>query len=125
METAININERVQVFCRNVIAVDAHLDDNVSKPYQRHPLAQDWARVSKVAEELGEAINELILWTGQNPRKGNADSTARERLITELQDVALTAIYAIQHFTKESDARTAIFGVWDRSSYHLKRLQAV
>jgi hypothetical protein len=123
MDTAININERVQSFCRTIMAVDSYLDERVADCYKEQPWAQDWARVAKIMEEGGEAVAELIAWSGQNPRKPQ-DEDARGRLLTELQDVALTAIYAIQHFTKEDDARTAIFGVWDRAAYHRRRLEA-
>jgi hypothetical protein len=80
--------------------VDFILDMKVSGMYKYQPLAQDWARVAKVAEELGETIAELILFTGQNPRK-NQDPEAYYRLLAELADTAMTGIYAIQHFTKD------------------------
>lgn len=86
----------------NVEAIDAWLDKNVSSPYTSMSLAQDWARVAKISEEAGEAIAELILLTGQNPRKGTHPEAYR-RLLMELADTALTAIYAIQHFTKNID----------------------
>lgn len=87
---------------RNVVEFDKWLDDNVSALYGYPSLAQDWARVAKLSEETGEAVAELILATGQNPRKG-IDDDAIIRLQNELADVALTAIYAIQHFTKDID----------------------
>lgn len=83
-----------------VTRVDQILDSLVSDKYQDQPLAQDWARVAKVTEEIGEAIAELILFTGQNPRKSQ-DSQAYERLLMELADTSMTAVYAIQHFTKD------------------------
>jgi hypothetical protein len=79
--------------------VDAMLDQGTGSCYREQPLAQDWARVAKLAEETGEAIAELILATGQNPRKP-LDGNAKARLLHELADAALTGIYAIQHFTK-------------------------
>jgi hypothetical protein len=81
---------------------DNHLDTGVAQEYKDQPLAQDWARVAKVVEECGEAIQELIAYTGQNPRKGKSGSEAV--LLDELADTALTAIYAIQHFTKDRHA---------------------
>jgi len=84
-----------------VEAVDEHLDEKVSSVYKEQPLAQHWARVAKEKEEQGEAIAELILATGQNPRKPE-DQAAYERLLDELADRALTSIYAIQHFTKDT-----------------------
>lgn len=83
--------------------VDEALDARCSGLYHDQPLAQDWARVCKLAEETGEAVSELILWTGQNPRKGT-DLEARSRMLAELADVALGAIYAVQHFTKDVEA---------------------
>jgi hypothetical protein len=89
-----------------LVEIDAWLDDGVALKYDEQPLAQDWARVGKVAEEMGEAIEALIAWTGQNPRKP-ARPSAREELLTELADTALTAILAIQHFTRDVDETVA------------------
>lgn len=79
--------------------VDLWLDGDVAQAYKDQPLAQDWARVCKAEEERGETIAELILATGQNPRK-ERDPEAIDRLIKELADEAWTRILAIQHFTK-------------------------
>jgi hypothetical protein len=87
------ISERV------VKRVDEILDEKVAQEYKDQPLAQDWARVCKEHEEHGEAIAELILATGQNPRKPR-DPEAMDRLCRELADRAMTGVYAIQHFTK-------------------------
>jgi hypothetical protein len=91
----------------HVVALDAWLDDEVSPQYQAQPLAQDWGRTAKVIEELGEAIGELILHTGQNPRKGS-DETARDRMLEELADVVWTGTLCIQHFTKDVDRTDSI-----------------
>lgn len=80
--------------------VDLWLDGAVSEHYKRQPLAQDWARISKVGEELGEAISAFIGLSGQNPRKGIYASY--DDLANELADTALTAIFALQHFTKNT-----------------------
>src|SRR5215469_5437681 len=80
--------------------VDEWLDENVSQEYKDQPLAQDWARISKGIEELGEAVDAQIGVTGQNPRKG-VYATPEERL-DELADQALTAILAMQHFKKNT-----------------------
>lgn len=96
-----NLEKKTMISPDAVAYVDRILDEQVSVLYKNAPLAQDWARTAKVAEEAGEAIAELILLTGQNPRKGY-DPEARERLIRELADTALTAVFAIQHFTKDS-----------------------
>jgi hypothetical protein len=83
-----------------VETVDAWLDGAVAETYQDQPLAQDWARVAKVAEEAGEAVSALIAFTGQNPRKGVCGSEAD--VVAELADVFCTGIFAIQHFTKNT-----------------------
>lgn len=100
--------------------VDQILDEKVSLPYKKQPLAQDWARVSKIGEELGESINELIILSGQNPRKPQNDA-AYERLLKELADTAMTGVYAIQHFTKDIDVTQNY--ILDAQSKHLRRLQ--
>jgi hypothetical protein len=104
---------------QTVARIDAHLDDNVAEVYKQQPLAQDWARISKVTEERGEAIAELIGMTGQNPRKG-VHST-RERLYKELCDVIATGILALQHFTKDEDITAALIA--DHINYLWARIQ--
>ena len=89
--------ERVLAIIRSV---DEWLDAEVAAVYKDQPLAQDWARVCKGQEEQGESVAELILATGQNPRKGT-DPAAQDRLLAELADTAVTAMFAIQHFTKD------------------------
>lgn len=86
---------------QKVAAIDAHLDAKVSQAYKDQPLAQDWARVCKAAEEHGEAVDALIGMTGQNPRKGEYGELAD--LLKELADVMFTGLLAIQHFTKDAD----------------------
>lgn len=79
--------------------VDAWLDSAVSPAYKAQPLAQDWARISKVGEELGEVIDAFILHTGPNHRKPGVD--CMDDVLNELADVACTAILAMLHFTKD------------------------
>lgn len=100
--------------------VDAILDANVSEIYKTMPLAQDWARVAKVIEEAGESISELILYTGQNPRKGEYPERYGQMLM-ELADTAMTSIYAIQHFTKDIDMTEQMLRM--ASVRHLDRLE--
>jgi hypothetical protein len=102
--------------------VDEHLDSGVAGEYKDQPLAQSWARVAKVTEEAGEAIAELILMTGQNPRKPQ-DPAACGRLLKELADVTMTGVYAIQHFTKDADATARI--LYEAQLRYLDRLQEV
>jgi len=100
--------------------VDEILDDEVSAVYKTQPLAQDWARVAKIQEEAGEAIAELILLTGQNPRKP-IDSQAYDRLLAELADTALTAVYAMQHYTKNVSKTASIMHA--AQARHIERLR--
>lgn len=81
--------------------IDQYLDANVSLLYKLQPIGQDWARISKVGEEYGEAVNTFIGVTGQNPRKG--DYSSYDELEKELLDVAATALLAVQHFDKEGE----------------------
>jgi NTP pyrophosphatase (non-canonical NTP hydrolase) len=86
--------------------IDVHLDGEVAQDYKNQPLAQDWARVSKIIEELGEVIGNLILYTGQNPRKrARGDVASLDDVLAELADVAITAMLGMTHFTKDG-ART-------------------
>jgi NTP pyrophosphatase (non-canonical NTP hydrolase) len=100
-----------------IVRLDKWLDDNVSSQYQHQPLAQDWARVSKVAEEVGEAIQALIGTTGQNPRKGVTHQFSD--VVEELADVIITGYLAIQHFSKNIDATMSI--VNSRWEYRMRK----
>ena len=80
---------------------DGWLDEAVAAQYHNQPLAQDWARVAKMSEEIGEAIAELISMTGQNPRKPN-DPEAYAKFLKEMGDAVVTGILGIQHFTKST-----------------------
>jgi hypothetical protein len=112
----------IMVMPQVVKKVDEHLDRMTANDYHLQPLAQDWARVAKLAEEVGEAVSELIQWTGQNPRKG-AHPEARARMMAELADVAMGAIYALQHFTKDlSETQAWMVGAQRR---HMGRIQEV
>lgn len=100
--------------------MDEDLDGEVDERYREQPLAQDWARVAKVSEEVGEAIDALIGVTGQNPRKGEYGS--RSDLVDELADVALTGLYAMQHFVKNADETLGL--LMDRARHHHARRSA-
>ena len=114
--------DNLAVLARAAALMDAWLDANVSAEYKGQPLAQDWARVTKVAEELGQAVEVLIDITGQNPRKPPKGYT-KDDLVTELADVALTAIYAIRHFQgREADPEDAVAVVVERCAAHVQRL---
>lgn len=83
-----------------VAMLDEWLDNHVSEWYRQEPLGQHWARIAKVGEEYGEAVAAFIGHTGQNPRKGFTHT--RRDVLDELVDVYITAILAIQHFTKDT-----------------------
>lgn len=100
--------------------VDMWLDSSVNGDYLDQPLGQDWARISKIAEELGEATAAFIGITGQNPRKGIHGSM--DDLLDELADTALTAILAIQHFSKSSaDTRQRLMSKQEKIYQRINR----
>jgi hypothetical protein len=114
---------------QSVASIDLWLDGAVAVKYQNQPMAQDWARVAKITEELSEAmealdsmtdatdedysrishiliplgksIADLILFTGQNPRKPE-NAEAFGAMLDEIADVVFTGILALQHFTKDA-----------------------
>jgi hypothetical protein len=97
--------------------LDDYLDSQVSQPYKDQPLAQDWARISKIGEEFGEVIDAFIGTTGQNPRKGVFGS--EDDVDNELVDVILTAILALQHRTK--DIHTTALIIRERLLYRMQK----
>lgn len=92
-------------FPRDIITqLDDYLDANVGPSYEPilgESIAQDWARLGKIAEELGEAIQVWIGITGQNPRKGSYGTPGEFQ--DEICDVIITGILCLQHFTKDAD----------------------
>lgn len=59
---------------------------------------QSMLRVAKVAEEAGEAVRAAYLAFGFNWRKRDERSASVVDVVTELADVAITALTAIEHF---------------------------
>lgn len=100
--------------------MNADLDANVSDAYKAQPLAQDWARIAKLSEEVGEVIDAWIGVTGQNPRKGAYGEMGD--VLDELMDVALTALYAAQHFIEDAEQVVDILTL--RAEYHRQRREA-
>jgi hypothetical protein len=98
--------------------VDNWLDEELPDHYREQPLAQDWARISKVIEELGEAVAAMIGATGQNPRKGTTHH--RDDILNELADVTMTGILAIQHFTKSTSMTREILR--NKQTYIYRRM---
>lgn len=82
---AVNMDRRLKVI--NAWIDDANID--------RDPEARTWGRLAKLAEESGEVIAAYIGATGQNPRKGVANTM--DDVAEELLDVAITALCAYVH----------------------------
>lgn len=102
--------------------VDEWLDTCTSETYLSNGMAQDWARIAKMGEEFGEVVDAFIGATGQNPRKGVYAGMVK--VMDECADTALTAILAIQHFTKDADVTEAyIQGALDRALSRAVRAQ--
>lgn len=103
----------------SVEGLDQWLDDKVGPEYQEDRLAQDWARISKIGEELGETIQAFIGFTAQNPRKGFTHT--QQQVLDEIADTVFTGILAIQHFTKDRDATVEILE--ERWNYRTQKWQ--
>jgi NTP pyrophosphatase (non-canonical NTP hydrolase) len=86
--------------------VNASIDASAAPAYQAQPLAQRWARVTKVCEESGEVWRAFSKLTGENPRKGVCGTW--EELLGELGDCVSAALCAIQHETQDTKATWAI-----------------
>lgn len=108
----------------SIAAIDRWLDRSTSEDYLTNPLAMDWARIVKIGEEFGEVVEQFILTTGQNPRKGHTRDI--NPVLEELADVVVTALCAIQHFTKDASETDAIVNrkidyVYNRMREHQER----
>jgi hypothetical protein len=112
--------------------VDTFLDSHRSPEYDEQPLANEWARVTKVCEEAAEALDEVDenadqqdwmrvaevakhagkVWTalskctGENYHKGVC--ATEDALLSELGDCVSAALLAIQHRTKDTGATWAV-----------------
>jgi hypothetical protein len=111
-------------FPKHIITVlDEWLDANVGDGYQLdkygQSLAQDWARIGKVIEELGEAIQIWIGLTGQNPRKGTYGTP--NEFQDEIADTIITGILCLQHFTKDADETAQVLA--ERWQYRMTKLE--
>ena len=92
--------------------VDAHLDAAAPEVFRLGTPASEIAsmhrRVDKAASEAHEAMEELSLLTGENPRKP-ADPAARGRMLAELGDTAMAALLGIQSQVKDIKLTWVIF----------------
>jgi hypothetical protein len=89
-------------------AVDAHLDEAGPQWAKDCPEANMQRRVGKAQLEAAEAMEELSLLTGENPRKGQHPE-ARDRMLAELGDTAVAALLGIQSQVKDTGVTWAIF----------------
>ena len=80
---------------RRAAALSTWLDSELGKRLSPEALAL--CRVSKCANESGEALNALERALGMNPRKGRCGTMDEVR--DELLDVALTALGAYEHLS--------------------------
>lgn len=83
-----------------VEVIDAFLDSHRNPDYIAQPLANDWARGTKVLVEGGEVWEALSKMTGENFRKGVCGTL--DDLLGELGDCVSAAMCGIQHFTKDT-----------------------
>lgn len=84
--------------------------DNAPINVEQSQEARLWGRTAKVAEEAGEVISEVVLLTGQNPRKAYGGNVLD--LEAEMYDVAITALGAIWHlYDNEPGATDVIAGL--------------
>jgi hypothetical protein len=68
----------------------------------RDPEALTWMRLAKITEEAGEVITAYIACNEGNPRKPNRNPQLTiADVMTELLDVALTALCAYEHLEGE------------------------
>jgi hypothetical protein len=88
--------------------VDAHLDDAGPQWAKDCPEANMYRRVGKAQLEAAEAMEELSLLTGENPRKGRHPE-ARDRMLAELGDTAVAALLGIQSQVKDTSQTWAVF----------------
>src|SRR5215472_403388 len=93
------------------------IDEGTSSVFRSQPMAQHFARISKCAEEVGEAVEAFIGCTGQNFRKGVTHKWGD--VYSELCDVTLTGAYALTHFVGAEAAKQYI---QLRLEYHHKRV---
>ena len=75
---------------------------------------ENLARMAKIMEELGEAINAHVGYTGQNPRKGKYATVDDIRY--ELCDVLLSAAVALATWTGDATSAERYF-----TSYLIKK----
>lgn len=82
----------------DIAAIDQWIDNGTSQEFKNNKTLALYGRVAKIGEEYGEAMQALIGATEQNPRKGYSHTI--DDVTSELADVVLTALCAIQHITK-------------------------
>jgi len=101
-------DEQIRRMLRSIELADAHLDDAGPQWAKDCPQANMYRRIGKAQLEAAEAMEELSLLTGENPRKAQ-DPAARDRMLAELGDTAVAALLGIQSATKDVFATWAVF----------------
>lgn len=101
---AVVLNEVLE----SIELVDAWLDDAGPQWAKDCPEANMARRVGKAQLEAAEAMEELALLTGENPRKGRHPE-ARERMLAELGDTAVAALLGIQSQVKDANVTWLVF----------------
>lgn len=91
-----------------IALVDAHLDEAGPQWAKDCPEANMYRRVGKAQLEAAEAMEELSLATGENPRKGRHPE-ARERMLAELGDTVVAGLLGIQSQLKDTAATWTVF----------------
>jgi hypothetical protein len=82
----------------------------------RHPETNLWSRVSKAAEEGGEAMDALRGFLGENPRKGQCNTMTD--VVEELLDTAVAALGAVEHLTGNNGISMAMLAAHVEKMYH-------
>uniref|UniRef100_UPI003F4967CC MazG-like family protein n=1 Tax=Streptomyces sp. CA-136453 TaxID=3240050 RepID=UPI003F4967CC len=98
-----NTNQRIHAISAWIDAAPAN--------QSRDPEAQLFGRVTKVAEESGEAISALIGALGHNPRKGRHGTL--DDVERELLDVAFAALAAVVHLHAADPQPVDVLGLLD------------
>lgn len=86
--------EEIEIARGKLLAISRWIDESPRYQEESQTTVDLW-RVTKLAEEAGEAVSALFGAMGENPRKGCTHSRADVEY--ELLDVAVTALGAVAH----------------------------
>lgn len=91
---------------RQLSAVDQWLDDTAPTEWTRIEQSRPWWRIMKVSEGVGKVASTYAQFTSNNSRKPG--TTDIRPTLDALAHLAITAILAIQHFTKDEASTGAV-----------------